>query len=49
VIVRLADAWHADLLLVGPDRGHTGSGMAQRLVEGSACPVLAVPTPATPV
>lgn len=49
VIVRLASAWHADLLLVGPDRGGAGSGMAQRLVEGSACPVLAVPTPTTPV
>jgi nucleotide-binding universal stress UspA family protein len=42
VIVRLAEAWHADLLLVGSGSGVAGSGMAQRLLESSKCPVLAV-------
>ena len=41
VIVRLADAWHADLLLV--DNGGPGGGIAQRLLESSPRPVLAVP------
>jgi nucleotide-binding universal stress UspA family protein len=41
VIVRLADAWHADLLLVGSDRG----GMAQRLLESSRRPVLVISDP----
>jgi nucleotide-binding universal stress UspA family protein len=43
VIVHLADAWNADLLLVGSGSGAAGSGMAQRLLESSPCPVLAVP------
>jgi len=42
VIMYLADAWNADLLLVGSDGG-TISGMAQRLLESSARPVLAIP------
>jgi len=42
VIVRLADAWHADLLLVGSNGGVDGSGMAQRLLETSSRPVLAI-------
>ena len=45
VIVRLAEAWHADLLLVGSESGVADSGMAQRLLESSPCPVLAVSTP----
>jgi nucleotide-binding universal stress UspA family protein len=49
VIVRLAEAWNADLLLVGPDSGGSHSGMAQRLLESSRCPVLAVPDSVTPV
>ena len=44
VIVRLAEAWNADLLLVGSESGVAGSGMAQRLLESSLCPVLAVST-----
>ena len=43
VIVHLADAWNADLLLVGSDGGGAGSGMAQRLLESSSRPVLAIP------
>jgi nucleotide-binding universal stress UspA family protein len=48
VIVRLAVAWNADLLLVGPDSGGSPSGMAQRLLESSRCPVLAVSDSVTP-
>ena len=39
---RLADAWHADLLLVMSERGCAHSGMAQRLLESSPRPVLAI-------
>ena len=42
VIVRLADAWHADLLLVGSCSGRPVRGIAQRLLESSSRPVLAV-------
>jgi nucleotide-binding universal stress UspA family protein len=49
VIVRLAEAWNADLLLVGPDSVGSQSGMAQRLLESSRCPVLAVSDSVTPV
>lgn len=42
VIVNLADAWHADLLLVGSERDGAGSGIAQRLLESSPLPVLAM-------
>jgi len=43
VIMHLVDAWNADLLLVGSGSQAAGGGMAQRLVESSSCPVLAVP------
>jgi nucleotide-binding universal stress UspA family protein len=43
VIVHLAEAWNADLLLVGSGSGAADGGMAQRLLESSPCPVLAVP------
>lgn len=49
VIVRLADAWNADLLLVGSDGAGAGSGIAQRLLESSPCPVLAVSDSVTSV
>jgi nucleotide-binding universal stress UspA family protein len=49
VIVHLAEAWNADLLLVGSESGVAGSGMAQRLLESSPCPVLAVSDFVTPV
>jgi hypothetical protein len=42
VIMHLAQAWNADLLLVGSDGDGAGSGMAQRLFESSPRPVLAV-------
>jgi nucleotide-binding universal stress UspA family protein len=42
VIVHLAEAWNADLLLVGSDGDVAGSVMAQRLLESSPFPVLAV-------
>jgi len=42
VIVRLAEAWNADLLLVGSGSGGPDGGMAQRLLESSPYPVLAV-------
>lgn len=47
VIVRLADVWHADLLLVGSGSGVAGSGIAQRLLESSSRPVLAISSPMT--
>ncbi len=42
VIVHLAEAWNADLLLVGSEGIGARSGLAQRLLESSPCPVLAV-------
>jgi nucleotide-binding universal stress UspA family protein len=48
VIVHLAQVWNADLVLVGSESGVVGSGMAQRLLEGSPCPVLAVSDFVTP-
>ena len=42
VVVHLAVVWNADLVLVGSDSGVAGSGIAQRLLESSPCPVLAV-------
>jgi nucleotide-binding universal stress UspA family protein len=47
VIVRLATAWNADLLLVGSEGIGARSGLAQRLLESSPCPVLACRTPMT--
>jgi len=43
VIVRLAEAWNADLLLVESGGAGRGNDLAQRLLESSRCPVLAVP------
>lgn len=45
VIVRLAEAWNADLLLVGSVSCGARSSMAQRLLETSPYPVLAVSNP----
>jgi nucleotide-binding universal stress UspA family protein len=42
VILYLADAWHANVLLVGPDSEGSGGGIAQRLLESSPWPVLAI-------
>ena len=47
VIVHLAEAWNADLLLVGSEGDSAGRGMAQRLFESSPCPVLAIPDSVT--
>ena len=43
VIAHLAEAWNADLLLVGSGGAGAGGGIAQRLFESSPRPVLAVP------
>jgi nucleotide-binding universal stress UspA family protein len=48
VIVHLAEAWNADLLLVGSASDGARNGMTQRLLEGSPCPVLAVSDLVTP-
>lgn len=43
VIVHLAEAWNADLLLVGSEGAGAAEGIAQRLIESSPRPVLAIP------
>jgi nucleotide-binding universal stress UspA family protein len=43
VIAHLASASHADLVMVS---GAAVPGLAQRIVESSSCPVLALPDPA---
>ena len=49
VIVHLAQAWNADLLLVGSEGGVAGTVTAQRLLESSPFPVLAVSESVAPV
>ena len=49
VIVLLADAWNADLLLVRSDGAGAGIGIAQRLLESSPLPVVAISDSVTPV
>ena len=45
VIAHMATAWSADLVMVGTGNS-ADLGLTQRVVESSACPVLAVPGPA---
>ena len=43
VIAHLATAWSADLVMVGGGGSGVDLDLAQRVVESSACPILAVP------